>query len=192
MTEAAAEVPRRRLSGRNPEVVARLLDASATVIAVTGYDALTVRQVAKAANVSGATAYNYFASKEHLLAEVYWRRLEALDRLELAPGTPLPERVDAAVAPIAHALDGEPELAAGVTTALLAHDPDVKVLRERIGALFGARIGAALGDDVPGEAQLAFTLMLLGALTSAGMQAFDYSAIPGLMTSFAATLEAGR
>lgn len=192
MIQAAIEVPRRRLSGRNPGVVTRLLDAAATVIAVTGFDALTVRQVAKAADVSGATAYNYFASKEHLLAEVYWRRLDALNRLDLAPGTPLVERVEAAVAPIAHALDGEPELAAGVTTALLAHDPDVKVLRERIGVLFADRIGTALGEDVPGEAQLAFTMMLLGALISAGMKAFDYSAIPGLMASFAATLEAGR
>lgn len=192
MSIAATEVPRRRLSGRKPEKVARLLDATATVIATTGYDALTVRQVAKAADVSNATAYNYFASKEHLLAEVYWRRLDALEPLELAPGTPLAERVDAAVSPIAHALDGEPELAAGVTTALLAHDPDVKELRERIGALFTERLGAALGDDVPGETQLAFTMMLLGALISAGMKAFDYSAIPGLMTSFAATLEGGR
>lgn len=192
MSEAAVEVPRRRLSGRRPEVVARLLDATASVIAGTGYDALTVRQVAKAADVSGATAYNYFASKEHLLAEVYWRRLDALPPLELAPGAPLAARVEAAVAPIAHALDGEPELAAGVTTALLAHDPDVKALRDRIGVLFADRIGAALGNDAPGETQLAFTMMLLGALISAGMKAFDYSAIPGLMASFAATLEGGR
>jgi AcrR family transcriptional regulator len=192
MTEAATELPRRQLSGRKPEMVARLLDATGAVIAATGYDALTVRQVAKAAGVSGATAYNYFAGKEHLLAEVYWRRLVALPPLDLPASASLAERVDAAVAPIAHALDGEPELAAGVTTALLAHDPDVKLLRERIGSLFADRIGAALGDQVPAEAQPAFTMMLLGALISAGMEAFEYGAIPGLMTAFAATFEAAR
>jgi AcrR family transcriptional regulator len=172
--------------------VARLLDATGAVIAVSGYDALTVRQVAKAAGVSGATAYNYFAGKEHLLAEVYWRRLSALPPLDLPADASLADRVDAAVAPIAHTLDGEPELAAGVTTALLAHDPDVKALRQRIGALFAERIGTALGDEVPAEAHTAFTMMLLGALISAGMEAFEYGAIPGLMTAFAATFEAAR
>ena len=43
-----------------------------------GYDGLTVRTVARRAGVAPATAYTYFASKDHLLAEVLWRRLQAL------------------------------------------------------------------------------------------------------------------
>ena len=36
---------------------------------------LTVRNVARRAGVAPATAYTYFASKDHLVAEVFWRRL---------------------------------------------------------------------------------------------------------------------
>ena len=89
MTSAAFEGSRRRLSGRRPEMAAKLVEAVSEVIAVTGYDGLTVRAVAKAAGVSAASAYNYFASKEHLLAEVYWRRLAALPPVQVgAKATP--------------------------------------------------------------------------------------------------------
>ncbi len=37
----------------------------------TSYADLTVRAVAKRANVAPATAYTYFSSKNHLVAEVY-------------------------------------------------------------------------------------------------------------------------
>ena len=39
---------------------------------------LTVRNVARRAGVAPATAYTYFSSKDHLLAEVLWRGMEAL------------------------------------------------------------------------------------------------------------------
>ena len=37
-----------------------------------------MRSAAERAGVAPATAYTYFASKDHLLAEVLWRRMEAL------------------------------------------------------------------------------------------------------------------
>src|SRR4029450_7144530 len=43
-----------------------------------GYDDLTVRTVARRAGVAPATAYTYFTSKAHLVAEVFWRRVRAL------------------------------------------------------------------------------------------------------------------
>ena len=43
-----------------------------------GYAGLTVRIVARRAGVAPATAYTYFSSKDHLLAEVLWRRMQAL------------------------------------------------------------------------------------------------------------------
>src|SRR5689334_23208550 len=100
VTSPALESSRRRLSGRRPEMATKLVEAVSHVIAVTGYDGLTVRAVAKAAGVSAASAYNYFASKEHLLAEVYWRRIAALPPVDVdAKATP-GERMRAAVEPI--------------------------------------------------------------------------------------------
>ena len=42
-----------------------------------GFAGLTIRMVAAHAGVGAATAYTYFSSKEHLVAEVFWRRFDA-------------------------------------------------------------------------------------------------------------------
>ena len=50
------------------------MDAAADEARERGYEGMTVRSVARRAGVAPATAYTYFASKDHLLAEVLWRR----------------------------------------------------------------------------------------------------------------------
>jgi AcrR family transcriptional regulator len=189
MTSAAFEGTRRRLSGRRPEMAAKLVDAVSEVIAVTGYDGLTVRAVAKAAGVSAASAYNYFASKEHLLAEVYWRRLVALPPVEVDAKTSPGDRMRAAVQPIALSVADEPELAAGVTTAMLAHDPDVKVLRDQVGAIMASRLDAAFGALVPDEVKPALVFMLTGGLLNAGMGYVEYPQVAEEMAAFADSVQ---
>ena len=51
--------------------------AALVELRVSGYDGLTVRNVARRAEVAPATAYSYFGSKDHLVAEVFWRRFQA-------------------------------------------------------------------------------------------------------------------
>ena len=128
-----------QLAGRPADTVAALVDAAVEEITETGFDGLTVRNVARRAGVSPATAYTYFASKEHLLTEVFWRRLVGTRRARRrqAPERP-PIGSPMRSGDIALLVADEPELAAGVTTAMLAHDPDVKVLRDR-----SARLSAA-------------------------------------------------
>ncbi|HLH28588.1 MAG TPA: helix-turn-helix domain-containing protein, partial [Acidimicrobiales bacterium] len=63
------EATRRRLTERQAEVVADLVRAAAAEVDEAGYDGLTVRSVARRAGVAPATAYHYFSSKDHLLAE---------------------------------------------------------------------------------------------------------------------------
>ena len=189
MTSAAFEGTRRRLSGRRPEMTAKLVDAVSEVIAVTGYDGLTVRAVAKAAGVSAASAYNYFASKEHLLAEVYWRRLVALPAVEVDAKTSPGDRMRAAVQPIAMSVANEPELAAGVTTAMLAHDPDVKVLRDQVGAIMASRLDAAFGSLVPDEVKPGLVFMLSGGLLNAGMGYLEYTQVAEEMAAFADSMQ---
>jgi AcrR family transcriptional regulator len=163
----------------------RLVDAVSQVIAATGYDGLTVRAVAKAAGVSAASAYNYFASKEHLLAEVYWRRLSALPPVEVGARATPGARMRSAVEPIALCVADEPELAAGVTTALLAHDPDVVALRDQIGALMAGRLNAALDGIVPEDARVPVVFMLNGAMLQAGMGYLEYTQVADEMARFA-------
>ena len=53
----------------------RLGRAAVDVLSREGFAGLTIRMVAAEAGVGAATAYTYFSSKEHLVAEVFWRRL---------------------------------------------------------------------------------------------------------------------
>src|SRR4051812_12952951 len=73
--ELMTESTRRRLTGRQADTVRRLTDAAVEEVRETGFDGLTVRNVARRAGVAPATAYTYFASKNHLITEVFWRRL---------------------------------------------------------------------------------------------------------------------
>ena len=69
------ESTRRRLTAKQAETVERLGNAAIGVLSREGFSGLTIRMVAAEAGVGAATAYTYFSSKEHLVAEVFWRRL---------------------------------------------------------------------------------------------------------------------
>jgi AcrR family transcriptional regulator len=179
------------LSGRQAETVDGLLDAAVLEVAVAGFDGMTVRGVARRAGVSPATAYTYFASKEHLLTEVFWRRLSHLDPPVVDRRRAAAERVAESVRGIALLVADEPELAAGVTTALLAHEPDVVELRDRIGAAVRTRIEAALGDRGNPAVLRALTFAFFGALITAGVGNLTYAELPDLMAE-ATGLMTGR
>src|SRR5580704_8423940 len=87
------EATRRRLSPRQAEVVAQLVQAAVDEVELVGYAGLTVRAVARRAGVAPATAYNYFSSKDHLLAEVLWRRMQGLPPVDTSEALPLAERM---------------------------------------------------------------------------------------------------
>jgi AcrR family transcriptional regulator len=162
------ESTRRRLTERQADTVQRLTQAAVEVLGEEGFAGLTVRIVAARAGVAPATAYTYFSSKEHLVAEVFWRRLAA------APGDGSDEsgRVDRVVAVlrgVALLMADEPELAAAVTSALLGRDPDVEHLRARIGLDIRERLSAALGDEPDLDELEALELLYAGALVRAGM-----------------------
>lgn len=191
--DVAPEATRRRLSARQADTVERLTAAAVDELREHGYEGLTVRNVAARAGVAPATAYTYFSSKDHLVAEVYWRRVQSL-----AAGTPDLEqspagRVAATLSELALLVADEPELAAATTIALLGADPDVKVLRDRIGATWHNRIITALGDDANDDIVTVLDLAVSGALLQTGMGHLDYAALPDLLAAVATTvLEAPR
>ena len=189
------EPTRRRLSPRQAETVRRLTDAAAEEVRRTGFERLTVRNVARRAGVAPATAYSYFASKNHLITEVFWRRLSALPPVG-GGGTPR-DRVVAVLRATALLLADEPELAAACTAAMLGGDPDVRELRERIGLAIRARLTAALGDgsgdaggdgdggdgglagDPAARARVlhALEMAFAGAMVQAGMGYLSYACV---------------
>jgi AcrR family transcriptional regulator len=179
---------RRHLGPRQADTVERLVDAAVALVARTGYDGLTVRGVAQEAGVAPATAYTYFASKEHLLAEVYWRRIQALPQLRVDRRRSTIDRVADATREIALLVGDEPELAAAVTTALLAHDADVKRLRDAMGLAFTERLRVALDRDATPELLRGLVLTLTGALLVAGMGNLAYRELPDEMVAVTALM----
>jgi AcrR family transcriptional regulator len=187
---STTEPARRDLGGRQADRVDALVEATVTELRAHGYDGLTVRNAARRAGVAPATAYTYFGSKDHLVAEVFWRRLQTLDGSSSRARTPV-TRVQAALRGLALLIAAEPELAAASTTAILANDPDVHRLRNRIGAAFTEHLAAALGDDADPAVLRALNLALAGALLQAGMGYFSYTELADRMDEVAALVVTG-
>ena len=185
---AVAEVPRRHLSLRQVQLVERLVAAAAAEAEAVGYDRLTVRSVARRAGVATATAYTYFSSKDHLLAEVLWRRFDALPTTAPAEGRRAVDRVAAVFADIGTFLGDEPALATAGTTALLGAGPDVRELRIRIGLEVHRRLAEALGEDVDEGVLSALELCYSGAMLTAGMGHFAFDSVPDRLAAAARLL----
>lgn len=173
MSRTVTESPRRELSARQLETVDRLAEATREELRETGYDGLTVRSVADRASVASATAYTYFSSKNHLVAETFWRRLVGRPAVGVPSGTPT-ERVVATVRDMAAFLSEEPELAAAATPALLGPHPDVQELRERIGTVFIDWVREALGEGADREVVRTLGMTFSGAMLEAGMGFMTY------------------
>src|SRR5260370_94482 len=182
--ELMTESTRRRLTDRQADTVRRLTDAAVEELRESGYDGLTVRNVAKHAGVAPATAYTYFASKNHLITEVFWRRLSSLGPVPPSD-EPKADRVVTVLREIALLVSDEPALAAACTTAMLGTDPDVHELRLRIGVAVHDRLRDALGTDASPQVLAALELVYAGALVQAGMGYTPYAAIAGRLADVA-------
>lgn len=171
----AGEAPRNR---RQEETFRKVLAAGIEVLREKSYADLTVRAVAARAQVAPATAYTYFSSKNHLIAEVY------LDLVRQVPyftdvNDPMPVRVDKALRHLALVVADEPEVAAACTTALLGGGADaaVRTVRDRIGAEIHRRVTSAIGPDADPRTVAALEMTFFGALVQAGSGAFSYHQI---------------
>lgn len=143
----------------------------------SAYADLTVRAVAARAKVAPATAYTYFSSKNHLIAEVY------LDMVRQVPyftdvNQPMVSRVEQALRSLALVVADEPGVAAACTTALLsASDETVRKVRDRIGGEIHRRIRSAVGPDSDPRIVSALEMTYFGALVNAGSGVYTYHQI---------------
>jgi AcrR family transcriptional regulator len=170
----SAESPRNR---RQEETFRKVLSAGLTMLRESSYADLTVRAVAARAKVAPATAYTYFSSKNHLIAEVYLDLLREVPYFTDVNDT-TPTRVDGALRAMTLAIADEPEVAAACTTALMSgNDPTVRAVRVRIGAEIHRRIKSALGPDGDARMLAALEMTYYGALVQAGSGAITYHQI---------------
>lgn len=161
---------------RQEETARRLVGAARETLRTSSYAGLTVRGVAARANVAPATAYTYFSSKNHLVAEVYLDLVRRVDYFTDVNDDDV-DRVRQTLRSLALVVADEPELAAACTTALLSDDTAVRPVREQIGAEIHKRIKAALGPDADARTVAALEMSYFGALVQAGSGAFSYRQI---------------
>jgi AcrR family transcriptional regulator len=138
----------------------RILEAALMLFADRGYEATTMRDVAREAGASLGLAYRYFASKEEFALALYMRLAEESEewaREGLAGGT-IAERFEwAMVAKLDQVSPHRGPLAALLTRALDPNSPisalgeGTAAVREKMGGVFVEVVRGA--SDAPGEKQ---------------------------------------
>lgn len=177
LTSASQEADDQPRNRRQEETFQKVLAAGREMLRESSYADLTVRAVAARAKVAPATAYTYFSSKNHLIAEVY------LDIVRQVPyftdvNQTMASRVEQALRSLALVVADEPGVAAACTTALLSGDDEtVRKVRDRIGAEIHKRIRSAVGPDADPRLLSALEMTYFGALVNAGSGAYTYHQI---------------
>jgi AcrR family transcriptional regulator len=182
---------RQGLNARQAETVERLLVAGEAELDEVGPEALTIRTVAQRAGVSPATAYTYLASKHHLFAELFWRRI-VTDPGPEPSGATATERIQGFTRHMARMLGRSPHLATAANIALLGTDPEVERLRLVIGAEFVQRFRDAIGDPVDPRVLEALTFAFSGALLQAGMGLITYDHLSKRLDDVVAVIMEGH
>ena len=190
MSSHVSSTPLRRLNPRQAATVDRLLEAGREELDEVGYDQLTVRSVAARAGVSPATAYTHLGSKDHLVAELFWRLVEQTPDSTGRARIPA-SRVQRTLADFARPIGSTPALATAANRSLLGTDPDVHRVRLKVAGLVHDRLLAALGE--PDEDLLdALMLAFFGALLQTGMGFGDYDRLEQRLDRVVAVIMKGR
>jgi AcrR family transcriptional regulator len=157
----------------------RVIDAAVELARGRELADITMRDIARAAGVSVATAYTYFASKEHVYAEAYVEGVQGLTESVRArpPGGPTPaDRVAALLRRAVRGAAATGDVVQAAAIALASSDPAVAPLRSSVDEAFDGWIELALAgeaiadrDDVVKLLQLtmfaAFVAVAHGRLT---------------------------
>ena len=188
----------RSLTPKQVLAVDRLIEATFEELRQNGPDGFSVRGAAKRAGVAPATAYTWFSSKEHLLAEAMWQKIRTLpdhDQSVSENGTvelhdtpnlaSQPRRVIEELERLSTFLAEVPEFSAACTAALLSSSVDVRHLRVKIGQEIHRRLMSALGPRSDQKTVRALELAYSGAMLHVGMGHLTFSELPSQLTEVA-------
>ena len=127
----------------------RIVDAAFELGADGGYDAVQMRDVAATANVSLATIYRYFSSKDHLLAAAmseWTTRLQARVAQSPPKGTTAADQLVDVLHRACRALERQPKLSAALVRALSSADTGVQESAGEVTRLIQAMGGTILSE----------------------------------------------
>jgi AcrR family transcriptional regulator len=168
----------------------RILEAALALFAERGYEATTMRDVAREAGASLGLAYRYFASKEEFALALYMRLAEESEewaREGLVGGT-VAERFEAAtLAKLDQVSPHRGPLAALLSRALDPNSPisalgeGTAAVREKTGDVFLEVVRGA--SDAPGEKQARELGNVLYALHLAILLYWFHDKTPGARTT---------
>lgn len=160
---AAAHV--RALTPRQAATRDELRAAAIRLVSSEPFDEVTMRDIAREAGVSPATAYTYYGSKEHVLAEAYVEFVEALtDRLRTRPpgGATTLDRVRSVIRRATSGVGDSPELATAFARAMASSDASVAMIRPRVEHSFRDWLDLAIGErELADRAAIVRTLELV-------------------------------
>jgi AcrR family transcriptional regulator len=144
----------RRLSAAQAQRRAAAIEAARALAREGGYAAVTMQAVADRAGVGRATLYRYFASKDHLLAEVvvaWGADLTAALRAQPPAAAAPAERVAEVLVRVLEAARAEPRLSAAVLASATSPDPEAIQAGRRFSSLIRDYLAVALGDETAPE-----------------------------------------
>jgi TetR/AcrR family transcriptional regulator, cholesterol catabolism regulator len=130
----------------------RIIDAAFELGAERGYDAVQMRDVSASANVSLATIYRYFSSKDHLLAAAMSEWTAKLQgRVAQSPprGDTAADQLVDVLGRACRAMARQPKLSAALVRALSAPDAGVRESADQVQGQIAAMAAGILGDLDP-------------------------------------------
>jgi TetR/AcrR family transcriptional regulator, cholesterol catabolism regulator len=130
----------------------RIIDAAFELGAARGYDAVQMRDVSASANVSLATIYRYFSSKDHLLAAAMTEWTAKLQfRVAQSPprGDTAADQLADVLARACRAMSRQPKLSAALVRALSSADAGVQESAVEVQRQITTMAEGILGDLDP-------------------------------------------
>lgn len=145
--ERADQVPVIEAKRHDPRYQ-RLMEATRAA-AHGGYDAVSMRDLARSCQMSMKTIYRFCGSKDQLIAEAHLDGMvEFRRRVAARPqtGATARDRVGSVMRSFANALDDDEVRSRVMLRALYALDLDASELRSEVGASFSTIVDAAIAD----------------------------------------------
>ena len=130
----------------------RIIDAAFELGAERGYDAVQMRDVSASANVSLATIYRYFSSKDHLLAAAmteWTAKLQARVAQSPPRGDTAADQLVDVLARACRAMARQPKLSAALVRALSSADAGVQESAVEVQRQIATMAEGILGDLDP-------------------------------------------
>lgn len=169
----------RRFSGAQARRRAAARRAAADLAAEGGYEAITMAAVADRIGIARATIYRYFASKDHLLAEVTQDWAAEIDqdlRRHPPTGATLAERVAAAFDRLIETAARNPGLTTSILLAATSADPAataaLRTWSSPVGLYLGTLVGRAKVSNLP-EVATVLGYVLFSALIAVALRGQD-------------------